>query len=103
MSVAALEQFIVRISHGLRLGAAQHDLEIDRPEAVVLIAVDDARRARDALPRTEPRGEALAALVLDEDVEIALQHEENLLDLVRVRRVALARLHIHDRERKILR
>ena len=45
----------------------------------------------------------LAALVLDEHVEKALQHEENLLDLVRVRGVALAGLDIHDREREILR
>src|SRR6185312_7204982 len=42
-------------------------------------------------------------LVLDEYVEEALQHEENLLDLVGVRRVALAGLDVHDREREILR
>src|SRR6476469_10633686 len=79
VGIPAFEQFVVGVAHGFGLGAAQHDLEIDWSEAVVLIAVDDARRTRDALPRPEPRGEALAALVLDEDVEIALQHEENLL------------------------
>src|SRR5262249_14682444 len=74
----------------------------DRAERVVLVAVDDAGRARDTFPRPEPRGDALAALVLDEDVEETLQHEETLLDLVRVRGVALPGLHVHDREREVL-
>ena len=85
---------------GLR--AAEHHLEIDRLERVVLVAVDHAGRARDAFPRAEPRGDALAGLVLDEDVEMALQHEEALLDLVGVRGIALPRRHEHDREREIL-
>src|SRR3982074_2757734 len=101
MRVAALVELVVGIAHGVRLAAAEHDLEIDRPEAVILIAVDHPRRARDAFPWAEPRGQALAALVLDEDVEKALQHEEAFLDLVGMGGVALARLHIHDGEREI--
>src|SRR5262249_54419055 len=49
----------------------------------------------------EPRGDALAGLVLDEHVEETLQHEEALLDLVRVRGVALPGLHVHDRQREV--
>src|SRR5262249_32898744 len=98
---ATLVQILVRIAHGLRAAAAEHHVEIDRPEAVVLVAVDHAGRARDAFPRPEPRGDALPALVLDEHVEKTLQHEEALLDLVGVRRVALARLDIHDRQREV--
>src|SRR5262245_38010324 len=98
-----LVEFLVGVAHGFGLGASDHDLEIDRLEAVVLIAVDDTGGTRDALPGTEPGGEAPAALVLDEHVEIALQHEEALLDLVGVRGVALARLHGHDRQGEVLR
>src|SRR5262249_57437530 len=47
--------------------------------------------------------EALAVLVLDEDVEVALEHEETLLDLVGVGGIALSWLHIHDREGEVLR
>src|SRR5262245_28339634 len=84
-------ELLIGGAHGLGLGAPDHDLEVDRLEAVVLIAVDDAGRTGDALPGTEPGGQALAALVLDEHVEVALQHEEALLDLVGVRGVALTR------------
>src|SRR5262245_15812735 len=103
MRVAALVELVVRIAHGLRLGAAEHHLEIDRLERIILIAMDDASRARDAFPWPEPRGDALAALILHEHVEIALQHEEAFLDLVGVGGIALAGRHEHDRERKILR
>src|SRR5215469_3790365 len=101
MGVALLVKLVVGVTHGFRLAAAEHHLEIDGRETVVLIAVNHAGRAGDAFPRAEPRRHPLAALVLDEDVEKALQHEKALLDLVRMRGVALARLHIHDREREV--
>src|SRR5499427_567354 len=101
MGVAAAIEPVVRVAHGVRAAPSEHDLKIDRAEAVVLVAVDHAGRARDALPRTEPRGESLPALVLDEHVEETLQHEEALLDLVGVGGIALARLHIHDRQREV--
>src|SRR5262244_2384457 len=103
MGIAALVEVLVGVAHGLRLAASEHDLEVDRLEAVVLIAVDDAGGTRDAFPRPETGGEALAALVLDEDVEIALEHEEALFDLVGVGGIALSRLHIHDRQGEVLR
>src|SRR5262245_59010026 len=78
--IPLLVEFLIGVAHGLGLGAPDHDLEVDRLEAVVLIAVDDAGGTGDALPGTEPGGQALAALVLDEHVEVALQHEEALLD-----------------------
>src|SRR5262249_14428751 len=87
--------------HGLGPPAAEHDLEVDRLEAVVLVAVDHTGRARDAFPRAEARRDALAVLFLDAHVEIAVQHEEALLDLVRMGSVALSGLDIHDREREI--
>src|SRR6516164_4185597 len=103
MGIAALVEVLVGIAHGLGLAAAEHDLEVDRLQAVVLIAVDDAGGTRDAFPGPEAGGEALATLVLHEDVEIALEHEETLFDLVRVGGVALSRLHIHDRQGEVLR
>jgi DNA-damage-inducible protein J len=43
--VAVLVELIVRVAHGLGLAPPQHDLEIDRLEAVVLITMDHAGRA----------------------------------------------------------
>src|SRR5262245_7215861 len=63
--------------------------------------MDDTSRTRDALPWPEPRGDALAALILHEHIEIALQHEEALLDLTGMRGIALAGRHEHDREREV--
>src|SRR5689334_2367933 len=103
MGVAALVELLVGVAHRLRAGAAEHDLEIDRLEAVVDVAVNDAGRAGDALPGPETRLEAAAGLVLDKDVEEAFEDEEHLLDLVRVRGVPLPRLDIHDAEREAAR
>src|SRR5215510_9531149 len=101
MRVATIVELVVRVTHRLRLAAAEHHLEIDRLERVILIAMDDTSRTRDALPWPEPRGDALAALILHEHIEIALQHEEALLDLMGMRGVALAGWHEHDREREV--
>src|SRR5262249_9840675 len=60
--IPPLVELVVGVAHGLGLAASKHDLEIDRPQAVVLIAVDDAGGTRDALPWAETRGDALAAL-----------------------------------------
>src|SRR5262249_26661148 len=103
MGIAALVEVLVGVAHGLGLAASEHDLEIDRLEAVVLISVDDAGGTRNAFPGPEAGGEALAALVLDEDVEVALEHEKTLFDLVGVGGIALSRLHIHDRQGEVLR
>src|SRR5262249_24778562 len=103
VGIAALVEVLVGVAHGLGLAASEHDLEVDRLEAVVLIAMDDAGGTQDAFPRPEAGGEALAALVLDEDVEVALEHEETLFDLVGVGGIALSRLHIHDRQGEVLR
>src|SRR5215471_21120266 len=64
--------------------------------------MDDSGRARDAFPWPEPRRDSFAALILHEDIEMALQHEETLLDLVGMGGVALAGRHEHDREREVL-
>src|SRR5215471_13942754 len=103
MGIAALVEILVGIAHGLGLAAPEHDLEIDRLEAVVLISVDDAGGTRNAFPGPEAGGEALAVLVFDEDVEVALEHEETLFDLVGVGGITLSRLHIHDRQGEVLR
>src|SRR5262249_12599416 len=89
MRVAALVEILVGIAHRVGLGAADHYLEIDRLEAVVLIAVNHSGRTGDAFPWPEPRGEALAAFVLDEHVEKALQHEKAFFDLMGVRGITL--------------
>ena len=98
---APLVKLLVRIAHRLRLAATEHDLEIDRLQAVVLIAVDDARRAGDAFPRAEARGDAPAGFVLHEHVEKPLQHEEAFLDFMGVGGVALAGVHEHDRQGEV--
>src|SRR3954447_21238084 len=102
MGIAPLVEVLVGIAHGLGLAATEHHLEIDRPEAVILIAVNHPGRARDAFPGTKPCGQTLAALILDEHVEEAVQHEEALLHLVSVRGVALPGLHIHDRQGEVI-
>src|SRR5262249_31215940 len=98
MRVAPTVQLVVRIPHGLGAGLAQHHLEVHRLQALVDVAVDDAGRAGDTFPRPEAYVEPPARLVLDERSEVALQHEEHLLDLVRVRGVPLPGLDVHDGE-----
>ena len=63
--------------------------------------MNDPCRAGNAFPWAEPSGHSLAAVIFDEHVEKALQHEETFLDLVRVRGIALTWLDIHDRQREI--
>ena len=103
MLLAPAIEIVVGIAHGLRRGAPQHDLEIYGFEAVVDIAVDHAGRAADALPLSEPRLDALPGLVLEKDGEEPVEHEENLLDLMGVRGVALAGRHEHDAQREAAR
>src|SRR5690348_11554008 len=50
MRAAAAIELVVGIAHGFGLGRAEHHLEIDRLEALILIAVDHAGRAGDAFP-----------------------------------------------------
>src|SRR5262249_48383328 len=78
--------------------AAEHNLEVDGLQAVVLVAVDDAGRTGDALPGSEARGDAVAGFILHEHVEQPLQNEETLLDFVGVGRDALARIDEHERQ-----
>src|SRR5436189_5152704 len=47
MRIAALEEILVGVAHGLRLGAADHDLKIHRLQAVVLISMNHAGRTGD--------------------------------------------------------
>src|SRR6185437_5753345 len=96
MRAAAAIELVIGIAHGLGLGGAEHHLEIDRLKAFVLIAMDDTGRAGDAFPGSETARFAASAFIFDEDGEIALQDEEDFLDLVGVRGIALARRHIHD-------
>src|SRR5262249_21225838 len=45
MGIAPLIKLVVGVAHRLGLAAPEHDLEIDRLKAAVLIAVDDASGA----------------------------------------------------------
>src|SRR5436189_227050 len=74
-----------------------------RLEADVLEAVDHVRRTGHTVPWAEDGVRPLARRVLEEHEHLALQDEEDLLDLVRVRRVALARGDEHDAQREVLR
>src|SRR3977135_108540 len=101
MAVAAAEQLVVGVAHRVGLAAAQHHLDIHRFQAAARTGVDDAGRARYAVPRAETARDPVAALVLDENVEKALQDEEDFLDLVGVRGVALPRFDEHDRQGEV--
>src|SRR6202000_3496899 len=101
MSVAALEQRLVGVTHGLGLAATDHHLEVHRLEAIVIIAVDHAGRSRNALPRAKPGRDPAHGFVLDEHVEVALKHEEHLFDLMGMRGIPLPGLDKHDGEREI--
>src|SRR5712692_266406 len=103
MSVAARVKLVIGVAHGLRSRLAEHNLEINRLEAVVHVAVDHARRTRDAFPRPELDVDAPPAFVLDEGGEKALQHEEHFFHFVRMRRISLARLDVHDAQREAAR
>src|SRR5438045_7373134 len=103
MLLAPAIEIVVGIAHSLRRGAAQHDLEVNGLEAIVDIAVDHAGRAGDALPLSEPRLDALPGLVLEEDGEEPIEHEEYLLDLMGVRGVSLTGRHEHDAQREAAR
>ena len=52
MRVATLVEFVVGIAHSFGLAATQHHLHVHRLETVVLISVDHACGARNALPGT---------------------------------------------------
>ena len=62
-----------------------------------------ACRARDGLPAVEPGRDPVAPAIFHEDGEYALEHEERLLDLVRMGGATLARRHLHDAEREAAR
>src|SRR5437879_13848879 len=81
MGVAAAIELLVGVAHCVGAALAEHDLEVDRLEALVLEAVDHARRAGDAFPRAEPAAQLPPALVLDEHGQDALQHKAPLLHL----------------------
>src|SRR5213594_1949841 len=92
----------VRVAHEVRPRAPEHDLEIGRLESDVLEPMDDAGRRRDTIPAPEHGLLAAAGTVLEEDLHLAVEDEEHLLDLVRVRGVALALRHEHDAQRELL-
>src|SRR5436309_3368232 len=98
MRVATAVEVVVGVTHRLGAAAAEHDLHIDRLQPVVLEAVYHPGWAGEAFPRRQLAVDAAPGLVLEEDRQIALQDEEHLLDLVGMRRIALAGRHEHDAE-----
>src|SRR5215471_5128730 len=103
MRFAAAVEFVIRIAHRLRAPAAEHDLHIDRLEAVVLEAVNDPGRTGDAFPGPEFAADPPPVFVLEKDRQISLQDEKDFLDLVRMRRIALPWRHVDNAERKAAR
>src|SRR3954454_6386319 len=101
MLVPPLVQRVVGITHGLRLAAADHHLKIDWLEAGIFIAVNNAGGRGNTLPWSEPRRDALAALVLHKHVEETLQHEEYFFDLMGMRGIALSGLDVHDGQSEV--
>jgi hypothetical protein len=100
--VAPRLQALVDVGHQIGLRLAEHDLKVGGLEADVFEAVDDVGRRRDAVPLAEHRLHPLALAVLEEDAHLAAQDEEDLLHLVGVGGVALARRHEHDAQREVL-
>src|SRR5687768_6059466 len=101
MLVATGIQFVIRIAHCFGPATAEHNLEVNRLKAVVIVAVNHASRTGDAFPRSQTLRYLATVLVLDEHVEMALEHEENFLDLMRMRCISLTGRNEHDGERKI--
>jgi len=100
MCVAPPVGLVVGVARRVRSTAPEHHLKIDRLEAFVLVAVTDTRRAGNAFPRRERPADPPAAFVLHKDRQISSEYEEDLLDFVRVWRIALPRRQIHDAEGK---
>ena len=100
MCVSPPVELVVHIAHRVRTTAPEHHLKIDRLEAFVLVAVNDTRWAGNTLPRPERPADPPPAFIFDKHSQIPLKDEEDLLDLVRMRRVTLSRWHIHDAEGK---
>src|SRR6266545_3995893 len=92
----------IRVGHQIGARAAEHDLEVRGLEAHVLEAVNDARRCGDTVPAPEHRLLAAPGPVLEEDLHLAVEDEEHLLDLVGVGRVTLTRRHEHDAQGELL-
>src|SRR5437899_4849792 len=92
----------VRVAHEVRPCAPEHHLKVGRLESDVFEPMDDAGRRRDTIPAPEHGLLAAVGTVLEEDLHLAVEDEEHLLDLVRVRGVALARRHEHDAQRELL-
>src|SRR5215831_14943787 len=93
----------IRVAHEVGTCAAEHHLQVRRLEADVLEAVDDVGRRGDAVPAPEHGLLTVAGAVLEEDLYLAVEDEEYLLDLVRVRGVALTRRHEHHAQRELIR
>src|SRR5262249_59347539 len=90
VGVAIGEQRGIGVAHKFWIRFSRHHLQIDRLDAVVAITVDDARRTRDAIPRSQGDLDPPPVLLLEEHDESALQDEEHLLNFMSVRGVALA-------------
>lgn len=101
MPISPVVQLIVGITHRLRSAAPQHHLKINGLQTVVFVAMNHAGWTGNALPWPESLGNLSAIFVLNEDIEMSLKHEENLFNLMGVRRIALARLYIHNGQGKI--
>src|SRR5262245_46312182 len=102
MRVALFRQLGVRVAHEPGLPGAQHHLQVRALDAHVLEAVDDVGGAGDAVPLSEHRLRAASLAVLEEHLDLAFEDEERLLDRMRVGGIALARRHVHDRQREML-
>src|SRR6185437_1295207 len=96
MRVTMAKELVIRITHRLRLSSTQHDLDIDRLEAVILEPMDDACRTRKTIPGSHALGDAMPRLILDEDGEDTLEHEEYFLAFMGMGSVALTRGHKDD-------
>src|SRR5262245_18126435 len=100
--VAALLERGVRVAHQVGAGLAEHHLKVRGLEADIGESVDHVGRARYAVPRSQYGLRAVARAVLDEDLDLAAEDEEHLLDLVGMRGIALARRDEHHAEREVL-
>src|SRR5215469_1657305 len=100
MRVAAAVEVVIGVAHRLGTAAPEHDLHIDRLQAVVVETVNDPGRASDAFPWPELAADLPAGFVFEEHRQIALQDKKDLLDFVSMSRIGLTRRDIDDAQGK---
>src|SRR5215468_7260755 len=103
MRLAPAVEVVIGVAHRLGPAAPEHDLHVDRLQAVVVEAVNDTGWASDAFPLPELVADLPASFVFEEHGQITLEYKKHLLDFVSMSSIALTRRDIDDAQGKAAR